>query len=135
MKRKIEIEATLDRSLRRQVKVPTLDSRFDAAVWARIEAEESRRAPAALPAPAVIPRSARWLWIVNVVGVGGLAIFASFFGAQMLAGADVAISMPEISAAQGELILNVMSMSIAGASLLFGLLFTPWGQRLRDELS
>jgi len=134
MKRKTEIEATLDRSLRRQVKLPTLDTRFDAAVWARIEAEESRKAVGALPMPAAVPRSAQWLRIFNVVGIAGLAIFASFFGAQMLAGADVAISMPEISAAEGELILNVVSMSIAGASLLFGLLFTPWGRRLRDEL-
>ena len=134
MKRKTEIEATLDRSLRSQVPLPKLDSRFDAAVWARIEAEESRSAPAAARAPAASPGSARWLQIVNVVGIGSLAIFGIFFGAQILAGADVAISMPEFSAAAIERFAMTTSMGIAGASLIFGLLFTPWGRRLRDEL-
>ena len=34
-----DVEARLERSLRNQVRVPKLDGRFDAAVWARIEAE------------------------------------------------------------------------------------------------
>lgn len=133
MKHKTEIEATLDRSLRRQVKVPTLDTRFDARVWARIEAEESRRPQAALPVPAAVARSARWLRAFNAVGIASVVIFASVVGAGMLADANVAISMPEISTADSELILNVMSMSIAGASLLFGLMFTPLGRKLRAE--
>ena len=133
MKHKTEIEATLDRSLRRQVKVPTLDSRFDAGVWARIEAEESRRSQTALPVPAAVARSARWLRAFNTVGIATVAIFACFVGAGMLADSNVAISMPEISPANGELILNVVSMSIAGASVLFGLMFTPLGRKLRAE--
>jgi len=135
MNRKTEIESTLDRSLRAQVKVPVLDRKFDAAVWARIEAEESRQASAAVPVPAAVARTARWLQILNVVGLSSVAIFASFYGAQMLASADFAMSMPEFSAAAIEQFTMTMSMGAAGASLIFGLLFTPWGRRLRDELS
>ena len=135
MNRKTQIESTLDRSLRAQVKVPALDRKFDAAVWARIEAEESREVSAALPVRAAVPRSARWLQIVNVVGLSSVAIFASFYGAQMLASSNFAMSMPEFSAAAIEQFTMTMSMGAAGASLIFGLLFTPWGRRLRDELS
>ena len=41
MKSNSELEAILERSLRKQVNVRPLDKTFDAAVWARIEAEES----------------------------------------------------------------------------------------------
>lgn len=135
MKRKTEIEATLDRSLRSQVNVPRLDSRFDAAVWARIEEEGSRRASSALQAPVAVPKVARLLQIINVVGLASVAILASFYGAQTLAGADIAISMPKFSAPTIERIAMTTSAGVAGASMIFGLMFTPWGRRLRDELS
>ena len=44
----MNIEARLERSLRKQVTPPKLDGRFDAAVWSRIAAEEKKAmAPAA----------------------------------------------------------------------------------------
>jgi hypothetical protein len=134
MKRKTEIEATLDRSLRNQVKVPRLNGRFDAAVWARIESEEPRRATAALPVRAAASRSARWLSIFNALGLASVAIFGSFYAAQMLAGENTAISLPEFSATTIERIAMALSFAIAGISMIFGVLFTPWGRRLRDEL-
>jgi hypothetical protein len=135
MKRKIEIEAALERSLRNQVNVPRLDGRFDAKVWERIGAEESRRAVTSASTPGAVLRAGRWLNIINVVGLAGVAIFASFFGAQMLAGVDLQVSLPEISAAAGGKFMDEMSLAIAGAAILVGFWFTPWGRRVRAELS
>ena len=134
MKRKSEIEATLDRSLRSQVKAPLLDSKFDAKVWARIESQ-ARPAASVVPATRGVVKAGRWLNIINVVGLTAAAVFVSFFGAQMLAGADIAISLPQISTAATERIVMQTSNFIAGAAILFGLWFTPWGRRLRAELS
>ena len=131
------IEAVLERSLRKQVKVPRLDRRFDARVWARIEAQESRATAAA---PAATPQVARWLDIVNILGLASVAIVFCMFGAagandgaQALAGMELNVSMPEISAATWERIVSGISMGIAGAAIVFGLMFTPVGRRLRDE--
>jgi hypothetical protein len=134
MKPKSEIEATLERSLRSQVKVPPLDGKFDTKVWARIESE-ARPAISVVRSTGAVVKFGRWLNIINVVGLATAAVFVSFFGAQMLAGADIAISLPEISTAATERIIMNMSGSIAGAAILFGLWFTPWGRRLRAELS
>jgi hypothetical protein len=125
-----EIEAVLERSLRKQVKVPRLDRRFDARVWARIEAQESRATAAA---PAATPQVARWLDIVNILGLASVAIVFCMFGAQALAGMELNVSMPEISAATWERIVSGISMGIAGGAIVFGLMFTPVGRRLRDE--
>jgi negative regulator of sigma E activity len=136
MKRKLEVEATLERSLRKQVSVPLLDRSFDAKVWARIEAEESRNTVSTMRAPArAIPKTARWLYIINVLGLASAAIVACAFGAQMFAGVDTTISLPEISQATRERILPLMSQGFAGVALVFGLMYTPWGRRLREELN
>jgi hypothetical protein len=134
MKRKSEIEATLERSLRSQVKTPPLDSNFDAKVWARIESA-AQPAISVVPAMGAVLKAGRWLNILNVAGLAAAAVFVSFFGAQMLAGADIAISLPEISTAATERIVMETGNFIAGAAILFGLWFTPWGRRLRAELS
>lgn len=134
MKRKTEIEAALERSLRNQVKVPPLDGRFDAKVWARIESE-ARPASAVAAAPGAVMKAGRWLNIINVVGLLTVTIFVSILGAQMLAGADITISLPEVSTAATERLVMEMSGAISGAAILFGLWFTPWGRRLRQELS
>jgi hypothetical protein len=126
-----EIETVLERSLRKQVKVPRLDRRFDARVWARIEAQASRATAAA---PAATPQVARWLNIVNILGLASVAVVVCIFGAQALAGMEMNVSMPEISAATWERIVSGMSMGIAGAAIVFGLMFTPVGRRLREEL-
>ena len=134
MKRESEIEATIERSLRGQVRAPLLDSKFDAKVWARIESEAHPAIPV-VPARSAVVKVGRWLNVINVVGLAASAVIASFFGAQLLAGADIAISLPEISTAATERVMMEMSLYIAGAAILFGQWFTPWGRRLRDELN
>jgi hypothetical protein len=133
MNRRTRIEIALERSLRNQVKAPPLDRRFDAKVWERIEAQATP-AKVAQPASRIVVKAGRWLNIANVIGMIIVAGFVSFLGAPMLEGADLAISLPPISAADADRVMMVMSMSIAGAAVLFGLWFTPWGRRIRDEL-
>jgi len=133
MKRKAEIEAALESSLRNQVKVPRLDGRFDAAVWARIAREESRTATSPI-APKASASTARWLGIINVAGLVTVAIVMWIYGAPMLAGADSAVSWTALSAATQERIVEGVSMGLAAAALVFGMMFTPWGRRLRAEL-
>ena len=132
MKTNSEIEATLERSLRKQIAVPRLSRAFDAAVWARIEAQESRAPAALVRAPAAAPRLARWLGVMNVIGLASVIIFLMLFGAQMLAGMQVDVALPQISTSNDE-VLSPVSGVIALASLLFGFAYTPWGRRLLNE--
>jgi hypothetical protein len=134
MKDKSQIEAGLERSLRKQVTVPRLGRKFDAGVWARIDAEEARRAaPAMQLSGNSTPATARWLYVINILGLASVTIFLCVFGWQMLSGLDISESLPEISVATRERILMSCSTVIAAVSLEFGLLFTPWGRRVRDE--
>jgi hypothetical protein len=129
MNRKLEIEARLERSLRNQVKAPRLARAFDAGVWARIEAERARRrAPAA-----AVPR---WLFVLNVVGVGAAIVVALVFGAPLLASAESAVSLPQVSVAPGvaERLAGYAIHAITFGSIAFGLMFTSLGRRLRSEL-
>jgi hypothetical protein len=134
MKHKAQIESALERSLREQVKVQRLDSKFDACVWARIDAEESRSAAPAPRAPAkAMPKAARWLYAINILGLGSVAIFLCMFGAQMLAGTDVGAMLPEFSAATRARVLMNASTVVAMIAVAIGLLFTPLGRKLRAE--
>ncbi|HEY6125361.1 MAG TPA: hypothetical protein VIV63_11980 [Steroidobacteraceae bacterium] len=132
MKDKSQIEAALERSLRRQVSVPRLDRRFDAGVWARIEAAEVRNS-APMIREADAPATARWLYAINVAGLASVAIFLAAMGWQMLPGLNIGESLPAISAAMSERVLMSASTIIAAVAVAFGLMFTPWGRRLRDE--
>jgi hypothetical protein len=134
MKTKSQIEAALERSLRKQVVVPRLDRKFDAGVWARIEAGESRAAAPALQAPvSSTSPAARWLNLINILGLASVAIFLGVFGWQMFSGMDISESLPEISAATRESILMNGSTIITTLAVAFGLMFTPLGRKLRDE--
>jgi hypothetical protein len=128
-----ENEAALERSLRSQVKVPPLDRRFDAAVWARIEADESRATKSSL-VPVANPIAARWLSVINILGITTVAVLGWLYGVQMLAGSDIAVSWMELSAASRQYIVSGLSTGMAGAAILFGMMYTPWGRRLRAEL-
>jgi hypothetical protein len=127
MNRKLEIEARLERSLRNQVKAPRLARAFDAGVWARIEAERARRRAPAVP---------RWLFVLNVVGVGAAIVVALVFGAPLLASAESAVSLPQVSVAPGvaERLAGYAIHAITFGSIAFGLMFTSLGRRLRSEL-
>ena len=130
-----EIEARLHRSLANQVRVPQLDRRFDAGVWARIEAEE--RAQNQIAPPAVVRRSKadRWLWTSNVVGIAVAALLVLYFGMRMLGNVNVDVSVPEISAAQGGQFAQIIAWSVTGAALAIAVMFTPLGRWLRSELT
>ncbi len=134
MKSNPEIEAALERSLRKQVKARPLDESFDTAVWARIAAEESKSA-AAVPARAVeASRAGRWMSVVNMVGIGCVAVVLCVFLFQWLAGVQVDATIPDFSVQLSDQSASQWSTGIAGVALLFGFLYTPWGRRVRDEL-
>jgi hypothetical protein len=134
MKDKSQIEAALERSLRKQVVVPHLDRKFDAGVWARIEAAEGRSAAPALQTSVnATPATARWLNLINILGVASVTIFLCVYGWQMFSGMNISVSLPEISAATRESILMNGCTVIATVAVAFGLMFTPLGRRLRDE--
>lgn len=134
MKTKSQIEAALERSLRKQVVVPRLDRKFDAGVWARIETEQTRVAAPAMPVSVnSASAAARWLNMINILGLASVTIFLGVYGWQMFSGMDISESLPEISAATRESILMSGSTIIATLAVAIGLMFTPLGRKLRDE--
>jgi hypothetical protein len=134
MKHKAQIEAALERSLRAQVSVQRLDSRFDAGVWACIEAGESRSAAPALRASAsATPMAARLLYALNILGLGSVAIFLCMFGAQMLAEMDLSAMPLEFSEATLASFFVNAGTVIATVAAAIGLMLTPIGRRLRAE--
>jgi hypothetical protein len=134
MTRKLDIEANLERSLANQVKAPRLDRRFDDAVWARISASE-QHATNPMQAKLEASSSARWLLVINVIGVTVAAVLVVIFGLQSFSDVSVSVPMPEISASTGAEILKFAPQIVTFVSLIFGLLFTPIGRRLRAELT
>ena len=134
MTHKLDIEARLERSLVNQVKAPQLGKKFDASVWARIEAESQRATNPVLAQPKS-SASARWLLISNAIGVSVTVLLVVVFGMQSFT--DVSLSVPtvEVSAATRSQIYEYAGLAITVASLVFGLLFTPIGRRLRAEFT
>lgn len=134
MTNKLDIESRVDRSLQNQVTAPRLDGRFDAAVWARIAAQEE---PATHPVKVQSRAfsSARWLFVINVIGVAIAAVLVVIFGLQSFSEVSLNLPMPEVSAATGAEILKFVTPAITTVSLVLGLLCTPIGRRLRAELS
>lgn len=133
MKSNPETEAILERSLRKQVNVRQLDDSFDAAVWARIEAEESRSMAQAPVRAATPSKVGRWLFILNAVGIASVAVFLCVFLFQWLAGVQVDATFADSSFRVSDQTVTMWATGIAGAALLAGFFYTPWGARLRDE--
>ena len=135
MTRKLEIEAALERSLRGGVKAPRLDGRFDAAVWSRIEAAEQRVSANGVASP--VPESARWLLVINAIGAAVALVLVVYFGARAFGGVELSlpvVAAPEISATTMNRILAMAPQVFTGASLMFALMFTSLGRRLRFAL-
>ena len=130
MKRNLEVEARLERSLRSQVRVPKLDGRFDAAVWARIE---SASATASVPAARSRTAASRWLFLSNVIGVVVAIVLVGFFGAQSLTGVEVNVALPQVSPGFVESAVKAITWPVTGIALVVGMMFTPIGRRLRSE--
>lgn len=136
------IEARLERSLRNQVRAPRLDHRFDAAVWARIEAQESPATnPGAAPLPARVVQASRWLAISNSVGIAVTLMLVGWFALRGLAGiesplnVDVNLALPAIPDETVTRITAALGQLLGLAALAFGLSFTSLGRRLRQSLS
>jgi hypothetical protein len=136
------IEARLERSLRNQVRAPRLDRRFDAAVWARIEAQESPATnPGAGTRPAQVARASRWLAISNSVGIAVTLMLVGWFALRSLAGieaplsVDVNLALPAIPEETLSRIIAALGQLLGLAALAFGLSFTSLGRRLRQSLS
>lgn len=124
------IEARLERSLRNQITAPRLQKRFDAAVWARIDAE-TKRVPAK-PAP-----SSNWLFVMNGIGIGVAVVLFAVFGLQSLSGIEANVSLPAVSMpapATIDLVTKYAAQALTVVALGFGLMFTPLGRRARQEL-
>jgi hypothetical protein len=137
--KKGEIESRLDRSLASQVRVPKLDRRFDAAVWARIEAEERAHARVADPVASPPNSAQRWLLASNVAGFIVAAILVLYFGARMLGGVEAdlaaAVAVPSLSPEQTDATVKLVGWGLTFGAIMFGLMFTPLGRRLRSEFT
>lgn len=132
-----DIESRLDRSLANQIAVPRLDARFDAGVWARIEAAST---PATNPGQEVVvagvSRASRWLAISNAIGILAAVLVAAYFGlrafdAPAVAGAMPDMVVPAISEAMIVQLAQALGHVLGGGALLFGLSLTSFGQRIR----
>jgi hypothetical protein len=139
-----DIEARLDRSLANQIAVPRLDRRFDAAVWARIEAAEaSTKVTPAVPATAQSSRAARasrWLAVTNAIGVLVTLGVALYFLLRTYGGVDIPVtqvnvSVPVIPDDVVARITGVLGQVLGFVALAFGLSFTSLGRRLRASFS
>jgi negative regulator of sigma E activity len=129
-----EVEARLHRSLMNQVRVPRLDRRFDAGVWARIEAQEHAQALASQP---VSRRSGveKWLMTSNVVGIAVAAVLVLFFGLRMFSGVEVEVSLPDLSVVQSHQVAVITAYAVTSAALIVAAMFTPLGRWLRAEFT
>jgi hypothetical protein len=139
MTRKQDIEARLDRALEKQIAVPRLDGRFDAAVWARIDSEQSRATnPVLSEASAHASRVSRWLSISNALGIAVAAALALYFGLQMFSGVEVNFSvdipLPALPAVDETRVMTTGGYVIGLLAIAFGLAFTSLGRRVRSSL-
>ena len=129
-----EVEARLHRSLMNQVRVPQLDRRFDANVWARIEAAEQAQT---VPAPPVSHRSnsERWLLASNVVGIAVAAVLVLYFGLRMFSGVDLDYTVTDFSASLDHQAATVITWTVTFASVVCAAMFSPLGRWLRSEFT
>lgn len=141
-----DVEVRLERSLRHQVAVPSLGKKFDAGVWARIEAEQARAAnPLAALEPSREERATRWLAISNSIGIAVTLIVVAVFTWRAFGGVDTAATLeaavPTLPTFPG-MTKDAVGPWIVGfgqmlgiAALAFGLSFTSLGRRIRASLS
>ena len=123
-----DVEARLERSLRSQVRVPKLDGRFDAGVWARIEAEKAKAV-----APVVRSAASRWMFATNVLGALITVALVIYFGVQTFAGDVVSVPVPVVSTGLVERLSTLLTWPMTILALATGIMFTPLGRRLRAE--
>ena len=135
MTNKLDIETRLDRSLRNQVAAPRLDGRFNAAVWSRIAAEDQRASqPMVSAQSSAAAGSARWMFVANMIGIAVAAVLVIFFGMKAFTGVNVSVdvAVPQVSPATMNYIESLSVQAITLAALIFGVMFTPFGRRVRS---
>ena len=138
MTNKLDIETRLDRSLQNQVAAPRLDGRFDAAVWKRIAADEQRaRQPIVDARSAAVSVSARWMFITNVIGISVAALLLAFFGMKAFSGVNLSVDVPvpQVSPTTMKEIVALSVQTVTVGAVIFGLMFTPVGRRVRSIFS
>lgn len=134
-----QVEFQLDRSLQKQLGVPRLDGRFNAAVWQRIAAQS---APSA-----AVPRrrsaGSRWLMLSNFVGVGislGLVAYVllrSATGVQVdveLPAVPAALSLPELPGQTVAMLVKGMGWVLTLISVGLAFAFTSSGKRVLNAI-
>jgi len=133
MTNKLDIETRLDRSLRKQVVAPRLDGRFNAAVWARIAAYDQRAQQPMVSTRSSAPGSARWLLIANAIGISVAVLLVIFYGMKAFSAVNVSVDVPvpQISPAAMQEIVALSVQTITVGAVIFGLMFTPFGRRVR----
>ena len=135
-----DIEARLDRSLANQIRVPRLDRRFDAAVWASIEAAEAKATnPVADVTPSAALLASRWLAITNTIGIAVTLGVALYFvlrsGGIELPATGFNVLAPAIPEDMVARIVGVLGQVLGLLALVFGLSFTALGRRVRASFS
>lgn len=146
MNGKHDIEARLDRSLAKQIGVTRLGKQFNAAVWARIAAEEAKAAkPVAIREPSRAVRASRWFAITNTIGVAVTLGIVAYFVLRTYSGVDASalslgvgvpsVAMPAMSDAMVSQIMGVLGQVLGFSALLFGFSLTSVGRRLRASFS
>lgn len=132
-----DIEARLDRSLANQIAVQRLDRRFDAGVWARIDATSATATnPGREVREARVSRASRWLAISNAIGISVAIVVAVYFGlrafgAPVVSGTMPDVAVPVMSEAMLVQIAQTLGHVLGGGALLFGFSLTSFGQRIR----
>jgi hypothetical protein len=139
---KKDIETRLDRSLANQIAAPRLDDRFDAGVWARIEASSATATnPGRVVPLSNVSRASRWLFISNAIGILVAIVVAVYFGLRAFGVLDMTgvatpdVSLPGISEATLLQLAQVLGHVLGGVALLFGLSLTSFGHRIRAAFS
>lgn len=123
-----QLEAALDGSLRKQVPVPRLDARFNAAVWQRIAAAEA-------PARVRPARASRWLLASNFIGVGVSLALVLYFVIPAASGISlqVDVPLPEVSAQTHRAITQGLVWGVSALAVAFGFAFTGVGRRTLER--
>ena len=128
-----DIEARLERSLKKQIAAPRLDRGFDAAVWSRIEAAEGRATN-----PVSVSRAeklSRWLFLSNVAGGLVVVVLALYFGLRAFGGIDlgVTLTIPRIPESLVSSVITATGYVITVLVLGFVFTLTSFGRRLRAQ--
>ena len=121
-----EIESQLERSLRSQVRAPKLDGRFDAAVWGRIE-------NSAVPAGSAPRKMPRWLLVSNIFGVVVAIALIAIVGGEAMSSVEVSVELPQVAPGFVARVVDLLAWPVTAAALLYGVMFTGIGRRLRSD--